>query len=102
MTNYTIKHDCNEYQKFIGTIIVRKTFNNHDNNIRSGSLNYRSTFNKFASKAFNQLFHHWEISELLIVSYLRNLSYYYSLKPIVKIIYIYSCSSSSKVFIDIK
>ncbi len=63
--------------------IVRKTFNNHDNNIMTSLSNYTPIFDKFALKAFNQLFHDREISRPLIASYFLNLPDHYSPKAIV-------------------
>lgn len=72
----------------MGAAIVRKVFDNHNNNLTTDSFNYILIFDKFALKIFNQLSHNQEISKLLIVSYLLNLTDYYFLKIIVKIIYI--------------
>ena len=86
ITNYATKGDCSQYQRVIAAAIVRKTFDNHDNNITTGSSNYTPTFDKFALKAFNQLFHDRKISGLLVASYLLNLPDYYSPKAIGKTI----------------
>ena len=64
--------------------IVRKAFNNHDNNITTCPSNYTPTLDKFALKVFNQLFHDQEINRPLVASYLLNLLDHYSLKAIVK------------------
>lgn len=53
MTNYAIKDDCSQYQRVIAAAIVRKTFDNYNNNLMTDSSNYISTLNKFALKAFN-------------------------------------------------
>ncbi len=66
--------------------IVRKAFNNYDNNITTSPSNYIPTLDKFTFKTFNQLFHDREISGLLVASYLLNLSNHYSPKAIVKTI----------------
>ncbi len=65
--------------------VVRKTFDNHDNNITTGPSNYTLTLDKFALKAFNWLSHDQEISGPLVASYLLNLPDHYSPKAIVKI-----------------
>ena len=84
--NYTTKGDYNQYQKVMTAVIVRKAFDDHDNNIMTSSSNYTPILDKFALKAFNQLSYNWEISRPLIASYLLNLSNHYSPKVIVKII----------------
>ena len=56
---------------------MRKAFNNHDNNIKTGLSNYILTLDKFALKAFNNLSHNREISEPLIASYFLNLLDHY-------------------------
>ena len=66
--------------------IVRKTFNNHENNITTGLSNYIPTLDKFALKTFNGLSYDREISRPLVIGYLLNLSDHYFLKTIVKII----------------
>ncbi len=66
--------------------IVRKAFDNHDNNIATDPSNYIPTFDKFALKAFNWLSHDWEIRGPLVGSYLLNLPDHYSSKAIVKTI----------------
>ncbi len=37
--------------------IVQKAFDNHENNIITGPLNYIPNLNKFVLKAFNELSH---------------------------------------------
>ncbi len=64
--------------------IVRKAFDNYDNNITTGPFNYTPTLDKFPLKAVNQLSHDREINRPLVASYLLNLPDYYSLKTIVK------------------
>ena len=66
--------------------IMKKAFDNHDNNIMTGPSNYIPTFDKFALKVFNQLSHNWKISRLLAASYLLNLLDHYFTKIIVKTI----------------
>ncbi len=66
--------------------IVKKAFNDHDNNITTGPSNYTPTLDKFALKVFNQLPHDREIGRPLVASYLLNLPNHYSPKAIVKII----------------
>lgn len=86
ITNYLTKSDCSQYQRVISVARMRKAFDNHDTNIMIGSSNYTLTFDKYALKAFNQLFHDREISRLLVTSYLLNLPDHYSLKAIIKTI----------------
>ncbi len=66
--------------------IVRKPFDDHENNITTGPSNYTSTLDQFALKAFNQLTHDREISGPLVASYLLNLLNHYFPKAIVKTI----------------
>lgn len=40
----------------MATAMMRKTFDNHNNNLTTDSSNYRPIVDKFALKAFNQLF----------------------------------------------
>ncbi len=84
ITNYATKGDCNQYQRVMAATIVRKAFDNHDNNIATGPSNYTLTLDKFALKAFNRLSHDREISGPLVASYLLNLLDHYSPKAIVK------------------
>ena len=63
-------------------IIVKKTIDN----LTTSFSNYTPTLNKFILKTFNQLFYNWEISRLLIVSYLLNLFNHYFLKTMIKTI----------------
>ena len=53
ITKYTIKSNCSQYQRVIVAAIVGKAFDHHNNNIMTGSFNYKSIFDKFALKAFN-------------------------------------------------
>ena len=57
ITNYAIKSDCNQYQRVIAVAIVRKAFDNYDKDLTTISANYAPTLDKFALKAFNQLFY---------------------------------------------
>ena len=66
--------------------IVRKAFNNRDNNITTSFFNYIPTLDKFALKVFNQLSHNREISRPLVTSYLVNLPDHYFSKAIMKTI----------------
>ncbi len=66
--------------------IVKKAFDNHDNNITTGPSSYISTLDKFPLKVLNQLSHNQEINRPLVASYMLNLPNHYSLKVIVKII----------------
>ncbi len=86
ITNYATKNDCSQYQRVMVVAIVRKAFNDHNNNSMTGPSNYTPTLDKFALKAFNQLSHDREISGPLFASYLLNLSDHYSPKAIVKTI----------------
>ncbi len=51
--NYATKDDCSHYQRVIIAAIMRKAFDDHDNNITTGLSNYTPTLDKFALKAFN-------------------------------------------------
>ncbi len=53
ITNYATKSDCSQYQRVMTAAIVRKAFDNHNNNITTYSSNYTSTLDKFALKEFN-------------------------------------------------
>ncbi len=86
ITNYATKGDCCQYQRVMVAAIVRKAFDDHDNNITTGPSNYTPTLDKFALKAFNRLSHDREISRPLVASYLLNLSDHYSPKAIMKTI----------------
>ncbi len=66
--------------------IVRKAFDNYDNNITTGLSNYTPTLDKFVLKAFNRLFQDQEFSGPLVVNYLLNLPDHYFPKAIVKTI----------------
>lgn len=57
--------------------IVKKAFDNYDKNSTFTFFNYISIFEKLALKAFNQLFHDYEISRLLIINHLLNFFNYY-------------------------
>ncbi len=67
-------------------VMVRKAFDNPDNNITTCPSNYTPTLDKFALKAFNRLSHDREISGPLVAHYLLNLFDHYFPKAIVKII----------------
>ncbi len=84
--NYAIKGNCSQYQRVMAAAIVRKAFDNYDNNITTGSSNYTLTLDKFTLKAFNQLSHDREINGPLVASYWLNLPNHYFLKVIVKTI----------------
>lgn len=66
--------------------IVKKTFENYNKNAILIFANYILILDKFALKAFNQLFYHWKVSGLLIASFLLNLLDLYFLKAVVKTI----------------
>lgn len=66
--------------------IMRKTFDNYDNNQTIDLFNYMFIFNKFTLKVFNWLFYGWQMNKSLVASYLLNLPNYYFLKTIIKII----------------
>ena len=66
--------------------IGRKAFNNYDKDLTITLANYMPILDKFALKAFNQLFHNQKISGLLIASYLLNLLDNYSPKANLKTI----------------
>ena len=53
ITNYATKGDCSQYSRVMAAAIVRKTFDNHDNNITTSPSNYIPIFDKFALKAFD-------------------------------------------------
>lgn len=57
----------------MAVVIVRKAFNDYDKNFTTSSSNYIPTLDKFPLKIFNQLSYDWEISGLLVASYLLNL-----------------------------
>lgn len=84
--NYAIKIDCCQYQRVMIVAIVRKTFDDHNNNITTAPSNYTPNLDKFALKAVNRLSYNQEISGLLVASYLLNLLNHYFPKVIVKII----------------
>ena len=77
ITNYATKGDCSQYQRVMASAMVKKGFDNHDKDSTFTPANYTPTLDKFALKAFNQLSHDWEISGLLIASYLLNLLDHY-------------------------
>lgn len=66
--------------------IVRKAFDNLDRDLINSLTNYTLSLHKFVCKAFNQLSHDWEISELLVASYLLDLPNYDFLRLNIKII----------------
>ena len=81
-------------------VIMRKIFDNHNNNIKTSPSNYTSTFDKFALKAINQLSYNKEISRLLVTSYLLNLlNHYFQKDNCENNSY---CPIPSLVFVDIE
>lgn len=102
ITNYATKGNCNQYQRVIALAIVKKVFNNHDNNLTTDLSNYTPTLDKFILKAFNQLFYNRKISGSLIASYLLNSSDYYSPKAIVKTINIVLLQAKFLLILDNK
>ena len=66
--------------------IVRKTLDNHDNNIKTGPSNYLSILNKFALKVFNLLSYDRKMNGLFVANHLLNLFDHYFAKVMVKTI----------------
>lgn len=57
ITHYITKSDCGQYQRIMAAVMVKKAFDNHDNNLITNPFNYIPTFDKFTLKIFNQLFY---------------------------------------------
>lgn len=66
--------------------IVRKAFDNLYRDLINSPTNYTLPLHKFVCKAFNQLSHDQEISELLVASYLYDLPNYDSSTVNIKMI----------------
>lgn len=70
----------------MAAVIVRKVFDNYDKDLTNSPTSYILSFNRFALKVVNQLFYNWEMSGLLVASYLLNLSDHSSAKANIKTI----------------
>ncbi len=99
-TNVATKNDCSKYQKVIAVIIMRKAFDNHNKDLTNNLINYTSSLDKFALKAFISLFHNWEISGLLVASYLLDLLDHYSPKANIKTINIFPLQAKFSLILN--
>lgn len=79
--------------------IVKKAFDNHENQLNTGLNMYIALLDKFALKAFNQLFYNQEVDGLFVISFLLNLPDYYTPKTSFKNINLSTLKAKFLVFL---
>lgn len=100
ITNYATKGDCSQHQRVMAAAMVRKAFDDHENQLGDGPGMYTPSLDKFALKAFNRLSHDREVSGSLVASFLLDLPDHYTPKTSLKSINLSTLRAKFPLFLE--